>query len=75
MATTRIRSWAWQLGLGTAVGVSAVAVVVETQVFATSGRYFAIVTGRGAISFLPWVIACLAVVARLTAALVNSRIG
>jgi hypothetical protein len=51
------------LRLGTAVGVSAVAVVVETQVFATSGRYFAIVTGRYALSFLPWVIACLAVVA------------
>jgi hypothetical protein len=63
MATTGMRSWAWQLGLGTAVGVSAVAVVVETQVFATSGRYFAIVTGRYALSFLPWVIACLAVVA------------
>jgi hypothetical protein len=63
MATTRVRSWGWQLGLGTAVGVSTIAVVVETQVFATSGRYFAIVTGRYALSFLPWVIACLAVVA------------
>ncbi|MEY9908129.1 hypothetical protein ABIA35_004362 [Catenulispora sp. MAP12-49] len=63
MATSRVRSWSWQLGVGTAVGISAVAVVVETQVFASSGRYFAVVAGRYALSFLPWAIACLAVVA------------
>lgn len=63
LATSRARSWGWQLGVGTAVGISAVAVVVETQVYATSGRYFAVVAGRYALSFLPWAIACLAVVA------------
>ncbi|MEY9930911.1 hypothetical protein ABH926_005558 [Catenulispora sp. GP43] len=63
MATSRVRSWGWQLAVGTAIGISAVAVVVETQVFATSGRYFAVVAGRYALCFLPWAIACLAVVA------------
>ncbi|WP_143765454.1 glycosyltransferase family 39 protein [Catenulispora acidiphila] len=63
MTTSSLRTWGWQLGLGTAIGISVVALVVETQVFATSGRYFAVVTGRYALSFLPWAIACLAVVA------------
>ena len=63
MTSSRARSWGWQLGVGTAVGISVIALVVEAQVFATSGRYFAVVTGRYALSFLPWAIACLAIVA------------
>ena len=63
MATSRTRSWSWQLAVGTAAGISVIALVVQTQVFATSGRYFAVVAGRYALSFLPWAIACLAVVA------------
>jgi hypothetical protein len=47
MTTSHIRSWGWQLGVGTAVGISVVALVVETQVFATSGQYFAVFTGLG----------------------------
>jgi 4-amino-4-deoxy-L-arabinose transferase-like glycosyltransferase len=63
MTLSRSGSWSWVLGVATFGGISAVALVVEAQVYLTSHQFFAVVAGRYALSFLPWAIACLAVVA------------
>lgn len=63
MTLSRSGTWGWVLGLATFGGISAVALVVEAQVYLSSRQYFAVVAGRYALSFLPWAIACLAVVA------------
>ena len=63
MTVSRSWSWGWMLGLGTFLGISAVALVVEAQVFLENHSYFVIVPGRYAMSFLPWAAVCLAVVA------------
>lgn len=63
MTVSRSWSWGWLLGLGTFLGISAVALVVEAQVYLENHAYFVIVPGRYAISFLPWAVVCLAVVA------------
>jgi hypothetical protein len=63
MTISRSWSWGWLLGLGSFVGVSMVALVVEAQVYAVNHSYFVIVPGRYALSFLPWTLVCLAVVA------------
>lgn len=63
MTVSRSWSWGWLLGLGTFVGISAVALVVEAQVYLENHSYFVIVPGRYALSFLPWAVVCLAVVA------------
>ncbi len=62
LATSRLRSWSWVLGVATFAGVTVVSLVVELEVYLENHRYFAIVSARYALSFLPWVIACLAVV-------------
>lgn len=63
MTVSRSWSWGWLLGLGTFLGISAVALVVEAQVYLANHAYFVIVPGRYALSFLPWAVVCLAVVA------------
>jgi hypothetical protein len=63
MAVSRTRSWGWTLGLAAFASVSLVPLVVEFQVYQDNGEYFASVAARYAMSFLPWMIACLAVVA------------
>ena len=63
MAVSRAGTSGWVLGLATFGGISAVALVVEAQVFLANRQFFAVVAGRYALSFLPWAIACLAVVA------------
>jgi hypothetical protein len=62
MAISKARSWGWALGLAAFAGVSAVSLIVEYQVYADNDEYFVTVAARYALSFLPWVIACLAVV-------------
>ena len=42
--------------------MTAVPLAVECQVYLENHEYFAEVTGRYALSFIPWVIACLALV-------------
>lgn len=63
MAVSRARSWGWSLGVATFVGITAIALAVEYQVYAENHGFFAMAAARYAISFLPWAIACLAVVA------------
>ena len=63
MTASRTRSWGWTLGAGTFVGITAVALAVEAQVFMASHQYFVNVAPRYALTFLPWAILCLAVVA------------
>jgi hypothetical protein len=63
MTASRSWSWGWLLGLGTFVGISAVAIAVQAQVFMANDQYFQVVSARYALSFLPWAIVCLAVVA------------
>jgi hypothetical protein len=63
MTVSRSWSWGWLLGLGTFVGISMVALVVEAQVYVVNHAYFVIVPGRYALSFLPWAVVCLAVLA------------
>ncbi|MBR7836242.1 glycosyltransferase family 39 protein [Actinospica durhamensis] len=63
MTASKSYSWGWLLGLATFVGVSAIAIVVELQVFAANHEYFVMVSARYALAFIPWVVACLAVVA------------
>jgi hypothetical protein len=63
MAVSRSWSWGWLLGLGTFVGICAVVFAVQAQMFMENDQYFQIVSARYALSFLPWVIVCLAVVA------------
>jgi hypothetical protein len=63
MTASKARSWGWLLGLATFVGVSLVAIVVEFQVFSVNDAYFVMVSARYALAFIPWVVACLAVVA------------
>jgi hypothetical protein len=63
MAVSRSWSWGWLLGLGSFVGISAVVLAVQAQMFTENDQYFQIVSARYALSFLPWVIICLAVVA------------
>jgi hypothetical protein len=63
MTISRSWSWGWLLGLGSLVGVAMVPLVVEAQVYAVNNAYFVIVPGRYALSFLPWILVCLAVVA------------
>jgi hypothetical protein len=62
MVISRTRSWGWGLGLAAFVSLSMVSLVVEYQVYADNNAYFVVVSARYAMSFLPWVIACLAVV-------------
>jgi hypothetical protein len=59
------RSWSsgWLLGAGTLAGISAIPLAVELQVYMANHEYFQVVSARYAISFLPWTILCLAVVA------------
>ena len=63
MTASRSRSWGWILGIGTFLGITAVSIAVETQVFVTNDQYFVNVSSRYALTFLPWAILCLAVVA------------
>ena len=63
MALSRSWSWGWLLGLGTLVGIAAVPIAVQLQVYMANHEYFPVVSARYAISFLPWTIMCLAVVA------------
>lgn len=63
MTASRSRSWGWLLGLATFVGVSSIAIVVQLQVFSANHEYFVMVSSRYALAFIPWVVACLAVVA------------
>ena len=63
MTASRARSWGWVLGAATFLGISAVALVVEAQVFMANDQYFVDVAARYALTFLPWAILCLAVVA------------
>ncbi len=63
MAISRLRSWSWILGLAAFAGVAAVSMAVEFQMLVENNEYFALVSARYAMSFIPWVIACLAVVA------------
>jgi hypothetical protein len=63
MAVSRRRSWGWMLGLAAFAGVTAISLVVQVEMFVENNEYFALVSARYALSFLPWVIACLAVVA------------
>ncbi len=63
MTASRSYSWGWLLGLATFVGVSSIAIVVQLQVFAANHEYFISVSARYALAFIPWVVACLAVVA------------
>lgn len=63
MVISRRRSWSWVLGLAAFVSVAAVSIAVEIEVFVENDEYFAMVSARYALSFLPWVIACLAIVA------------
>jgi len=63
MLISRTRSWGWGLGLAAFLGLSAVSLAVEFEVYTENDQYFALVSARYALSFLPWVIACLAVVA------------
>ena len=71
MVLSRARSWGWVLGLASFGGVSAVSLAVELEMLVENRQYFALVSARYALSFVPWLIACLAVVAgrlRLTKA-------
>ncbi len=63
MTASRARSWGWTLGVGTFLGITAVALVVEAQVYMANHEYFVNVVPRYALSFLPWTILCVAVVA------------
>ena len=63
MAVSRAQSWGWTLGLSTFVGITAVALAVEAQVFTANDQYFVNVVPRYALTFLPWAILCLVVVA------------
>jgi hypothetical protein len=63
MTASKAHSWGWLLGLATFVGVSAIAIVVQLQVFTANDEYFVLVSARYALAFIPWVVACLAVVA------------
>ena len=63
MTVSRSWSWGWLLGLGTFAGISMVALVVEAQVYMANHAFFVIVPARYALSFLPWTVVCLAVVA------------
>ena len=63
MAISRSWSGGWLLGLGTFVGISAVSLAVEAPVLLSSHEYFQVVSARYAITFLPWTILCLAIVA------------
>ena len=63
MTASRARSWGWTLGVSTFLGITAVALAVEAQVFTANDEYFVNVAPRYALGFLPWAILCLAVVA------------
>jgi len=63
MTASRARSWGWTLGVGTFLGITAVALAVEAQVFIADDEYFVNVAPRYAMAFLPWAILCLAIVA------------
>jgi hypothetical protein len=63
MAVSRTRSWGWALGVAAFTGVSAVSLFVEAEVYRENNEYFVDVAARYALSFLPWMIACLAIVA------------
>lgn len=63
MVVSRRKSWHWVLGLAAFVGVSAVSLAVELEMLVENDQYFASVSARYALSFIPWVVACLAVVA------------
>lgn len=62
LTISRFRSWGWILGLTAFAGVAAVSLAVEFQMLVENNEYFAMVAPRYALSFIPWVIACLAVV-------------
>lgn len=63
MTASRARSWGWTLGVSTFAGITAVALVVEAQVYTANHEYFVNVSPRYALTFLPWAILCVAVVA------------
>jgi hypothetical protein len=63
MVAVRSRSAGWILGLGTFLGITAVTFAVQAQTFLANDEYFVSVAPRYALAFLPWAIACLALVA------------
>ena len=63
VVASRARSLGWILGIGTLLGIAAVVPAVEAQVYMANHQFFLTVTARYAISFLPWAILCLAIVA------------
>jgi len=63
MALSRSWSWGWLLGVGTLLGIGAVPIAVQLQVYMANHEYFEVVASRYAITFLPWTIMCLAAVA------------
>lgn len=63
MMAGRSRSDGWILGLGTFLGITAVTFAVQAQTYQANDEYFVSVTPRYALAFLPWTIACLALVA------------
>lgn len=63
MVISRRRSGNWALGLAAFLGVLAVSLAVELEMLVENREYFSLVSGRYALAFIPWVVACLAVVA------------
>lgn len=63
MTASRARSWGWVLGVGTLLGITLVVPAVEAQVYMANHQFFLNVAPRYALTFLPWAIICLAVVA------------
>ncbi|HET9171202.1 MAG TPA: hypothetical protein VFN97_17315 [Actinospica sp.] len=63
VVASRARSWGWVLGVGTFAGIALVVPAVEAQVYLANHQFFLNVAPRYALTFLPWAIICLAVVA------------
>lgn len=64
MSISRSWSWGWLLGLGTLLGISAMPFAVQAQVYMANHEYFQVASARYAMSFLPWTVLCMAVVAQ-----------
>lgn len=63
MTAQRSRSDGWTIGLATFLGITSVTFVVQAQTYTANNEVFASVPPRYALSFLPWTVACLAIVA------------